>query len=244
MKRWSAPVALVVLWLLLADLLQGREQLFRYWAATPKQLVFLGVHVLGMLGAMAVLVRDLRGPRPLHRRITGAVRSIPMPRTAKWVVGAVLLGELLVITLGGTYYPFADVGMFRYARPASPLPPELVRPIYYYKDDDGTPVPVHLRKQHIWASADLLGWGFNNEYTFSATYHYKGLQANYTYLVQALRKARGIDTLWVGLYGVDFRTRRVWFDPDPVRAMAFNDSARVFYGPLYVPDHQRALLER
>jgi len=36
----------------------------------------------------------------------------------------------------------------------------------------------------------------------------------------------------------------VWFDPDPVRAMAFNDSARVFYGPLYVPDHQRALLER
>ncbi|MDX9750447.1 MAG: hypothetical protein RBT71_05150, partial [Flavobacteriales bacterium] len=134
-----------------------------------------------------------------------------------------------------------DVGMFRYARRAAALPTELVRPGYYYKDASGRAVPLHLRKQHIWAGADMLGWGYNNEYTFSAAYHYKGERANYEHLARALKEEAGIDTLWVGLYSVDFRTGDVRFDPDPVRAMAFNDTARIFYGPLYIPTHQRAM---
>ncbi len=241
MKRYLPHIALCLLWFLIANLYQSFEQLdkHQHYLTTNRLIAYVGAHAILMLACVFVLLREAKRPDNFIVRCKRTLAALPIPRAAKAVVGVVLMIQLVHITLGVTNYPFADVGMFRWAKPARELPTVLTVPKYYYYDAAHRIHPLEIRKQHIWATADLLGWGYNNEYTFSANYHYKGQQINFHLLSDALRARTGIDTLWVGLQTVDFATGKVSFDPDLAHAVAFNDNERVFYGPLYIPEYQR-----
>jgi hypothetical protein len=239
MKHYLPHSALLLLWFVGTNLYQSFQHLGDDYIWTPKLAVYVVVHALLMVACAIILLRESRRPANLFARIKAQLSALPMPRVAKIVVGVILLVQLGHITLGVTNYPFADVGMFRWAKEQRELPAELTLPKYYYTDANGAVYPVEIRKQHIWAAADLLGWGYNNEYTFSATYHYKAEKANFDLLSEAIRSKAGIDTLWVGLQTVDFATGTVSFDPDRERAILFNDTARIHYGKLFVPHYQR-----
>lgn len=240
MRRYRPHIALVVLWFALADgyqamLFEGGRGLM-----TKRMLLYMFLHVLAIAWSVRTLRFEWRSGG-LFDRMRKVYQELPIPRTAKTVFLIILVLEVVHISEGRIRYPFDDVGMFRYAKKTAALPNVLVLPKYYYKAEDGTPVPLEIRKQHIFFAADLLGWTYNNEFTFSAAYHYKGLKANYDHLLAALNDQAGIDSLWVGLQTVDYSTGRVTFDPDPLRAIQFNDSAKIFYGPIHIPDHQRSL---
>lgn len=64
-----------------------------------------------------------------------------------------------------------------------------------------------------------------------------GGKENFDFL-SALMKQRGIDTLWVGIHAVNFETGEVSFDPDICRAIQMNETAQLYYGPIYIPDYQ------
>ena len=51
-------------------------------------------------------------------------------------------------------------------------------------------------------------------------------------------KARGVDTLWVGVHTVNFETREVTFDADICNAVLINQTANLYYGPIYIPEYQ------
>lgn len=239
MRSYRPHIALVVLWFALADgyqaiLYEGGRGLL-----TKRMFLYMFLHVLAISWSVWALRSEWRSGG-LFARMRKVYQGLPIPRTAKTIFLFILVLEVIHISEGRIRYPFDDVGMFRYAKRTAALPTVLVLPKYYYKADDGTPVPLEIRKQHIFFAADLLGWTYNNEFTFSATYHYKGLKANYDHLLTVLEREAGIDSLWVGLQTVDYATGRVTFDPDPLRAIQFNDTAKIFYGPIHIPDHQRS----
>lgn len=242
MRRYIPHIALALLVFVGMDLLQSGGEIAKHQRIGPRLGAFIGIHLLLMGCSVVVLVRDARRPPGLIVRMARHYRALPIPLAARTTVSLLLLVLSGFIVVGKTSYPFADVGMFRWVKAARDMPPVQHRPVYYFKAVDGTARIVHIRKQHIWAMADLLGWGWNNEYTFSANYLYKGLRANHDFLLAELKRTAGVDTLWVGLASVDFRSRVVSFDPDPIRAVMYNDTAEVFYGPLFIPDHQRAMV--
>ncbi len=239
MKRYLPHIAGCLLWFLVANLIQSFEHLDKYPLSPNRLLAYVGGHVMLMLACGVVLWREAMRPNNLFVRSKRILSALPIPGAAKAVVAVVVVGQLAHITMGITNYPFADVGMFRWARTTRHLPDVLTLPKYYYYDASRQVQLVELRKQHVWAAADLLGWGYNNEYTFSANYHYKGEKANFQFMLDALRAQAGIDTLWVGLQTVDFATGNVSFDPDVARAVAFNNAERVFYGAIYIPEYQK-----
>lgn len=205
-------------------------------------LVYLLVHLAIIVWCLRVLWVDRQRGDGLFVRMRKVYADLPVPTMAKHLFLIIFLLEVVHITEGTIRYPFDDVGMFRWAKSTRPLAQQLTQPKYYYHDARGEVVPLEIRKQHIFFAADLLGLGYNNEFTFSAAYHYKGLKSNHDYLLEQLERHAGIDTLWVGLQTVDYATGQVTFDPDPVRAVHFNDTARIFYGPIHVPEHQARLV--
>ena len=242
MKQARSIAAIAMVWFLVANLVQSIYQDDAHWVWNTRSSIYVAVHVVLILGAGGYAVRRMGGDEGWWSAMRRWMDALPIPRGGKLLLGALLVMELWFITIGSTSYPFADVGMFRWARKTKTLDPVLVIPKYYYVDDKADVRIIDLRKQHLFFLADHLGFGFNNEYTFSANFHYKALPENYEFLLNALRK-KGVDTLWVGLQTVDYRTGEVSFDTDPVRAMRHQQELYVFYGPLYVPEHQRALVE-
>ena len=239
MRRYRAHLALVLLWFVLSDGYQAAVKVGDLAIWSRKMWAYMLVHFGLAAWCAFVLWKEWKDANGLFVRMRRAYAAIPVPRIAKFVFLSIFILEVVHISEGRIRYPFDDVGMFRYARKAGPLPTVLTLPKYYYKDDQDRVIPLEIRKQHIYFAADLLGLTYNNEFTFSATYHYKGEKANYDHLLGELKRHAGIDTLWVGLQTVDYGTGEVSFDPDPVRAVQFNDTAFIFYGPIHVPDHQR-----
>lgn len=242
MKRYLPHIALFGLWFTVANGYQsllhfGGMDLLDGW-----MMAYLVVHLIAIAACVKVLWNDRRRGNGLFVRMRKAYTVLPIPAAAKHLFLLIFLLEVVHITEGAIRYPFDDVGMFRWAKRTKPLAQRLTQPKYYYHDTQGEVVPLEIRKQHIFFAADLLGLGYNNEFTFSAAYHYRGEKANHDHLLEQLRRHAGIDTLWVGLQTVDFATGQVTFDPDPVRAIHFNDTARIFYGPIHIPEHQARLV--
>jgi hypothetical protein len=204
-----------------------------------KWKMFFALHGSILIGFIILIVLDCKSQESLILKIYSKIKSVPIPRFAKGLFIFIFFMEFIHIAIGKTIYPFADVGMFRYSRPKeTKFNPIVTIPKYYYFKED-QPRIVEIRKQHLFFLSDLLGLGYNNEYTFSAAYHYKGLEENYEFLKSALIEQQDIDTLWVGLHEVDYTTGAVTFDPDIKRATVFNDTAKIFYGPIFIPSHQK-----
>lgn len=242
MRRYRSHIALVASWFLTANMYQTALFVGRSGLHSKKMWLYMAVHVALIAWCGMILRAEWKKPNGLFHRMAQAYRELPIPRVPKTIFLAILVIEVLHISEGRIRYPFDDVGMFRYARKAQPLPTVLTLPKYFYHDAEGKVVPLEIRKQHLFFPADLLGVTYNNEFTFSAAYHYKGEKANHDFLLHELHRHAGIDTLWVGLQSVDYSTGAVSFDPDLGRACQFNDTATIFYGPIYVPEYQRTLV--
>jgi len=107
----------------------------------------------------------------------------------------------------------------------------------YYYWQDGQCKILDLRKEGSFFLAEHFGWGYTEEFMFAARFRNRGEKKNFEFL-SALMKERGIDSLWVGVHSVNFETHDVTFDPDICNAVTFNQTANLYYGPIYVPDYQ------
>jgi len=148
----------------------------------------------------------------------------------------VLLGNFIAIGLGKQRYPFYDVGMYRWPKEYMPRDKTVYEVKYYYQQGDGYKI-LELRKESSLLHAEHFGWGYSNDIAYATTYFHKGEKENFEYLSNEM-KERGIDTLWAGVHSFNFDTHEVTFDPDICNAIHINQSAKLYYGSLYIPTYQ------
>jgi hypothetical protein len=97
---------------------------------------------------------------------------------------------------------------------------------------------LDLRKEGFVLLAEHFGWwGYNHEFTFSATFHNKGQKENFDFITKEM-KALGIDTLWVGVHWLNYENGEVGFDSDICNAIEVNTTEKIHYGPIYIPEYQ------
>jgi hypothetical protein len=107
---------------------------------------------------------------------------------------------------------------------------------YYYRRAGGYKI-LELRKESSFLLSEHFGWGFSNDIAYAATYFHKGEKENFEYLSHAMKEG-GIDTLWAGVHSYNFETHELTFDPDICHAININQTADLYYGPLYIPSYQ------
>lgn len=167
--------------------------------------------------------------------------ALTIPKGAKVVIIIVFVSNLITIGIAKSYYPFYEVGMFRWNSKLSNMDKILYCPQYYYRKK-GEVVILNLRKESVFLLAEHLGWGYTHEFTFAANYHNKGEKGNFDFLADKL-KEQGIDSLWVGIHIVNYATGHVEFNPDICYAIKINKTKRIHYGPIYIPEYQIARCE-
>jgi hypothetical protein len=169
-------------------------------------------------------------------KLLAQYRNMPIPKGAKIAVTIVLIGNLSAIVIGKSRYPFYDVGMFRWTTPFKNQSKIVSKPKYYYIKD-GHVNMLDLRKESFFFLSDYWSWGATHEYTFGLTYHNKEQKSNFDFILSKMKQF-GVDTLWVGVQSVDYKTGKVTFDPDVCHAIKVNDSAKLHYGKIYIPEYQ------
>ena len=153
--------------------------------------VYYIIHLLALIILVYNISSDIKSSNSWLKKIYRRIKGVAIPRLLKIITLIIFIGQLFYITIGETRYPFSYVGMFSWSVDFSDEPSQIHQPKYYYYED-GEPQIVEIRKQHIFFMADLLGWGYNNELTFSMNYHYKGEKENFKFLKQSL-ESKGIE---------------------------------------------------
>lgn len=217
----------------------------RKYSIQSRKIFFLFTlaHVPALVWFVTLLIQDCKHKHiSLIRRLAKYYSEAPLPKPLKFLV--IIIGglNLLCIVFQKSSYPFYDVGMFKHPKKFANPPKEKLTLKYYYKTEFG-PKILELRREHLPWMREFTSWRHNNEFTFSAHFHNKGRPETYDYLVNLLRP-HGIDLLWVGTQTVNYETRQVSFDPDPVRAVKINNTGQVYYGPIFIPDHQMQIYEQ
>ncbi|WP_139958092.1 hypothetical protein [Flavicella sediminum] len=141
--------------------------------------------------------------------------------------------------IGETYYPFADVGMFKWATRAHTNDKIYSKAFYYFKKDDEVKI-INLRSEHTPFGNNLLGWRYNQDYTFSASYHNRGKKENFYFLKEALldnHKINETDTIKIGVLTVDFFTKNVFFETFNDRTFKTERNIAKYYDELYIPEY-------
>ena len=199
-----------------------------------KVFVLVSIPVIGLW--MVLSIRDYLHQRGIIYYCVHKFRSLTIPRTAKYFIVVVLLGNLIAISFGKPRYPFYDVGMFRWSTPFRKYNKEMDQLKYYYWKDGQYKI-LDLRKEGSYFLAEHFGWGYTDEFMFAARFRHRGKERNFEFL-SSLMKERGVDSLWVGVHSVNFETREVTFDPDICHAIKINQTDSLYYGPIYIPDYQ------
>lgn len=162
--------------------------------------------------------------------------KLKIPKGAKIAICVVFIGNVMSIIIGKPLYPFYNVGMFRWNTSFKNKSEIVYKPKYYYYKN-GVVHILDLRKESFYFLSEYLGLGYTHEFTFAATYHNKAQKNNFDFIISAL-KEQGVDTLWVGIHAVNYKTKKVWFDPDICNAIKVNNSVDLHYGSIYIPDYQ------
>ena len=199
-----------------------------------KVFVLASIPVIGLW--MIISVRDYLHHRGIFYAVVQKFKATRIPKAAKYVIVLVITGNLMAIALGKSWYPFTDVGMFRWSTPY-PKYNKMMRQHKYYYWENGQYKILDLRKEGSFFLAEHLGLRYTEEFMFSARFRNRGKKKNFEFLSDRM-KERGIDTLWVGVHAVNFETREVSFDPDICRAVTMNETDSLYYGPIYIPDYQ------
>ncbi|HJW30342.1 MAG TPA: hypothetical protein VJ508_14015 [Saprospiraceae bacterium] len=239
MKKFFREAALIaIVFFLCASLLQT-EGLSGYYHSMLLFRVYFWLSVILTLACTFLLVRNYRKGQSILPIIFQKFRTLPIPRPARYVLIFVFIGNLLAVALGKAWYPFYDVGMFRWATHFEKNDKVLYQLKYYYWQNGHFKI-LDLRKEGSFFLADHFGLGYSEDFMFSAAFRYRGEKKNFDFL-SARMKEQGIDTLWVGIHAVNFGTGEVAFDPDICRAIHMNETAQFYYGPIYIPDYQMSM---
>jgi hypothetical protein len=175
-------------------------------------------------------------------KIVALFFSLTIPNSAKIIIIVIFIGNFISIGLAKSYYPFYEVGMFRWSSKFSNPEKIVYKPKYYYYLKKGEVKILDLRKESIYLFSEHLGWGYTHEFTFASTYHNKRQKENFEFIAQKM-KERDIDTLWVGVHSVDYSTGEVKFDPNICNAIEINENIKIHYGPIYIPEYQKLKCE-
>jgi|GEM_PF-1287933 len=195
-------------------------------------LVSIGVIVLWAF----ILVRCYRHKRGVLYYCVQKFRSLRIPRAAKLVIVLVFSATLLDISFGMQRYPFYDVGMFRWPVNFTSSDKIFYEMKYYYWQQSQYKI-LELRKEPSFFLAEHFRWGYANDFAYATSYFHKAEKENFEFLSKTM-KEKGIDTLWVGVHSVNFKTREVTFDPDVCNAIKINQTSNLYYGPIYIPEYQ------
>ena len=220
---------------LLMNLIQSRN-IFHLLSSHLVYTVFLFISILYIGIWCFVSIKDYIHNRGIFYGTVQEFNSLRIHKRAKMMLVLVFSINLMAIAVGMARYPFYDVGMFRWSTDFSNKDKIVYLPKYYYWENGKYKI-VDLRKETSVFLAEYLGWGYTQEFTFGATYHYKGEKGNFEFLSHAM-KDRGVDTLWVGIHSVNYETREVKFDPDLCNAIKINQTPNLYYGPIYIPEYQ------
>ena len=198
------------------------------------------VFVLGSLPViglwMILSVRDYLHRRGIYYYCIQKFRASSIPRGAKWVIVIVFIGNLIAISFGKQRYPFYDIGMYRW--PVDFKSRDKINyEVKYYYWQEGKYKILELRKEASFLLAEHFGWGYSNDIGYATSYFHKGEKENFDYLSHEM-KERGVDTLWAGVHTINFETNEVTFDPDLCHAIHINQTAKLYYGPIYIPNYQ------
>jgi|WetSurMetagenome_2_1015567.scaffolds.fasta_scaffold96757_2 hypothetical protein len=220
---------------LLMNLLQTPKILFYFHS-----YLFFKIGFLVSLGVISVWVfvsvRDFLSKRGLFYYGVKKFKSLSIPAAAKVAIVFAFVGNLIAISWGAQRYPFYDVGMFRWPVAFKDIDKTRYEVKYYYWKQGQYKI-LELRKECSFFLAEHFGWGYSPDFAYATAYFHKGEKENFQFLSQAMRE-RGVDTLWVGVHSVNFETREVKFDPDICNAIRINQTAKLYYGPIYIPEYQ------
>ena len=220
---------------LLMTILQTPE-LFYHINEYPIFKVFVLVSIPLILLWIVLSVKDYLRGQGVFFYVVRKFRSLSIPKAVKYVVIIVLLGNFLAVSFGKQFYPFYDVGMYRWPKEYSTRD-KIVYEVKYYYWQQGEYQILELRKECISLLSEHFGWGFTNDIAYASTYFHKGEKENFEYLSHEM-KERGIDTLWAGVHSFNFETNEAAFDPDLCYAVEINQSKELYYGPIYIPSYQ------
>lgn len=225
----------VILFVLLTSLLQTERLSYYYHSNFYFFLyVWISVFVIGLCAFF--LTRIMTRKESFIPVVIQKFNSLSIPKGARILMIVVFVGNLMAIAMGKAWYPFYDVGMFRWSTPFENKD-KIMHQLKYYYWKNGEYKILDLRKEGSTLLAEHFGWGYTEELMFSSRFRYRGERKNFEFL-SALMKERGVDTLWAGVQTVNFKTHEVSFDPDLCHAVNLNNSVSQYYGPLYIPDYQ------
>lgn len=197
--------------------------------------LYLLLHFVVVLFLLVYLIRNYIN-KGVSYKLLMKFYFLSIPKGAKIAIALVFMGNFLCIGFAKSYYPFYEVGMFRWSSNFSNPAKMVYAPKYYYLKGDKVKV-LDLRKESIFLFSDHLGWGYTHEFTFAATYHNKGQKENFEFIAQKM-KERGVDTLWVGIQSINYATGVVAFNPDLTNAVKVNQTEKIHYGAIYIPEYQ------
>jgi hypothetical protein len=227
------------LWIILLTLLMSlmqTAQLSHYYNTLSLFRIYFWISVLLIIVSGSLLILTLVRKKSFIPVVIQKFNSLSIPRGAKVVILVVLLGNLVAIGLGKSWYPFYDVGMFRWSSPFQNTD-KVMHQLKYYYWKNGEYKILDLRKEGAPGFANHFGWRYTEDLMFSLRFRVRGEQKTFEYL-RSLMEERGVDTLWAGVQTVNFETREVSFDPDICNAVHLNQNLTQYYGPLYIPDYQ------
>lgn len=90
-----------------------------------------------------------------------------------------MTANFIAITLGKSWYPFYDVGMFRWSTPYQNRDKIMYQLKYYYWQNGQYKI-LDLRKEGNFFLADHFGLGYAENFMFSAAYRYRGKRKTLT----------------------------------------------------------------
>lgn len=236
MKGWMKELIFTIIALsLLMTILQTKD-LFYYISAYPLFKVFVVLSLPVIAIWTFITIRNYRLRRGLHYYCFQKFISLSIPKAAKFAIIIAFVGNLIAIAWGTQRYPFYDVGMFRYPVDFEKRDKTFYELKYYYWQQDQYKI-LELRKECSFLLSEHFGFGYANDFAYSAAYFHKSEKENFDF-ISRLMKERGVDTLWVGVNSVNFETHEVQFNADICNAVEINKRPDLYYGPIYIPEYQ------
>ena len=234
--RWIKEIIFSFIALSLLMTILQTDSLFHYIKTILlfKVFVLISIPIIGLW--LILTVRDYLHRRGIFYYGIQKFKSSPIPKAAKYVIVIVLIGNLMAIGFGKQWYPFYDVGMYRWPVNYESRDKINYEVKYYYWQQDTYKI-LELRKESSFFLAEHFGWGYGNDIAYATSYFHKGEKENFEYLSREM-KERGVDTLWAGVHAINFETNEITFDPDICKAININQRAKLYYGPLYIPTYQ------
>lgn len=221
--------------LLLMNLLQTPNLFFYFHSIFLfKTFFLLSIAIIGLWVIFSA--RNVLNKRGIFFYCLQKFRSSTIPRAAKYLIVIVFFANLIAISWGKQRYPFYDVGMFRWPVEFKDRDKIFYEVKYYYWQQGHYKI-LELRKEASFFLAEHFRWAYANDFAYASAYFHKGEKENFQFLSQEMQKS-GIDTLWVGVHSVNFKTKEVTFDPDICNAIQINQRDDLYYGPIYIPEYQ------